>query len=214
MKDVPCFATENGVASLVLREIPYRQEAYVRIQDVQPGALPALLEECVSFCRMAGAEKIYAGGHDGLTLYPLHAAVYEMRGRAWVDREKLENLFPVTADTVARWRSLCNERMRRTDCAATQTAGDEKEILESGGAYFVHRAGELLGIGWLRGTELLAVCSAKPGAGERVMHTLMSLTEGAQITLEVASTNGRAIRLYEKLGFIRTGEKARWHRVG
>lgn len=214
MKDFPCFATENGVASLILKEIPYRQEAYIRMQDVQPGALEAFLEECVSFCRMAGAEKIYAKGHEALESRPLHAAVYEMRGRAWVNPEKLENLFPVTEETVARWRGICNERMRGTDCAATQTAGDEKEILESGGAYFVHSAGALLGIGWVKDGELLAVCSAKPGTGERVMHTLMSLAEGETMTLEVASTNERAIRLYEKLGFVRTDEKARWYRVG
>lgn len=214
MKDFPCFATENGVGSLVLREIPYRREAYIRVQDVQPGMLGAFLEECVCFCRMAGAERIYAEGQEGLESYPLHAVVYEMRGTAWVDVEKLENLFPVTQATVERWRAVCNQRMRQTDCAATQTAGDEGEILESGGAYFVHRAGQLLGIGWLRDTELMAVCSVSPGAGERVMHTLMSLAEGSQIRLEVASTNARAIHLYEKLGFIRTGEKARWHRVG
>jgi ribosomal-protein-alanine N-acetyltransferase len=33
----------------------------------------------------------------------------------------------------------------------------------------------------------------------------MSLDEGGQICLEVASTNGRAIRLYEKLGFKEDG---------
>ncbi|MGM9550322.1 MAG: hypothetical protein ACI3V5_10850 [Faecousia sp.] len=214
MKDFPCFATENGVASLILKEIPYRQEAYIRIQDVQPGQFVPFLEECVSFCRMAGAEKIYAKGPGELSHYPLHAAVYEMRGEAWVDQDKLVNLFPVTEATAGEWRQICNERMRAIDCAATQTAGDEKEILESGGAYFVHSAGELLGIGWLNDTELLAVCSVKPGAGERVMHTLMSLVEGGQMTLEVASTNSRAIHLYEKLGFLRTGEKVRWYRVG
>ena len=214
MKDFPCFATNNGVASLILKEIPYRGEAYIRIQDVQPGMLEPFLEECTAFCRMAGATAVYAKGHEGLSQYPLHAAVYEMRGQAWVDPQKLECLFPVTEATVERWRSVCNERMKATDCAATQTAADEKEILESGGAYFVHHEGELLGIGWLQDTELLAVCSAKPGAGERVMHSLMSLAEGAQMRLEVASTNTRAIRLYEKLGFVRTGEKARWYRVG
>ena len=46
------------------------------------------------------------------------------------------------------------------------------------------------------------------------MHTLMSLVEGAGMTLEVASTNEKAIRLYEKLGFLRTAEKVRWYRVG
>ena len=46
----------------------------------------------------------------------------------------------------------------------------------------------------------------KPGAGERVFYTLMSLVEGADMTLEVASTNQRAIRLYEKLELPGTGE--------
>ena len=27
MKDFPCFATDDGVASLILKEIPYSQEA-------------------------------------------------------------------------------------------------------------------------------------------------------------------------------------------
>ena len=70
MKDFPCFATDDGVASLILKEIPYRQEAYIRFQDVQPGRFAPFLQECVSFCRMAGAEKIYAQGHEELSQYP------------------------------------------------------------------------------------------------------------------------------------------------
>lgn len=213
MKDFPMFATEYGVASLVLKEIPYRGEAYITILDVQPGHFEDLLAECVSFCRMAGAEAVYAAGHEELEKYPLHTAIYEMRVTAWVDQEKLENLFPVTEATVGEWRRIYNARMRAVDCSATQTASDEKEIVNSGGAYFVHREGELLGIGWLDDTALLAVCGAKPGVGEQVMHTLMSLAEGAQMTLEVASTNTRAIRLYERLGFINVSEKRRWYRV-
>ena len=46
------------------------------------------------------------------------------------------------------------------------------------------------------------------------MHTLMSLVEGAQMTLEVASTNERAIALYEKLGFLKTAELSRWYEIG
>lgn len=214
MRDFPVFTTDFGVASLVLKEIPYRGEAYITMRDVQPGGLEEHLKECVSFCRMAGAEKIYAKGHPELERYPLHAAVYEMKGTAWVDTDKLECLFPVTEETVGQWRSICNERMRSIDCSATQTKADEQEILTSGGAYFIHHQGELLGIGWMADPELLLVCSVKPGAGERVMHTLMSLVEGAQMTLEVASTNERAIRLYERLGFLKTAEVTRWYRVG
>lgn len=213
MRDFPVFPTEYGVASLILKEIPYRGEAYITMQDVQPGGLEEHLKECVSFCRMAGAEKIYAKGHEGLMEYPLHTAVYEMRGNAWVDLGKLENLFPVTEATVAQWRGIYNKRMAAVDNAGTLEIKDEKRIVESGGAYFVHRNGELLGIGWLEDTKLLAIASAVPGAGVRVMHTLMSLVEGAQMTLEVASTNERANRLYEKLGFLKTAEISRWYRL-
>lgn len=214
MKDFPVFTTEWGVSSLILKEIPYRQEAYIHIRDVQPEGFEEHLKECVCFCRMAGADKIYATGHDLLNTYPIYTSVYEMRGTAWVDREKLENLFPVTEATVSRWRTIVNERMRTVDNAATLTASDEKEILRSGGAYFVHQAGKLLGVGWLEDTKLLLVAATQPGAGEQVMHSLMSLVEGADMTIEVASTNERAIRLYEKLGFLKTAIKSTWYQVG
>lgn len=213
MRDFPVFTTDFGVSSLILREIPYRQEAYIHIQDVQPDGLSEHLRECASFCRMAGAERIYASGHMDLQAYPQYMSVLEMQGTAWVDPQKLEHLFPVTEQTVSRWRSLMNERLRGVDNAATLTASDEKKILQSGGAYFVHHEGELLGAGWLEDTRLLLVAAAKPGAGERVMHTLMSLVEGARITIEVSSTNTRALRLYEKLGFLTVRNVLQWYDV-
>lgn len=211
MRDFPVFTTEYGVASLVLKEVPYRQEAYITMQaTIEP---EALLRECVSFCRMVGAERIYAKGHEMLSRFPLHTVVFEMQAAAWVEKDKLEHLFPVTDTTVNQWRSIYNEKMRHVDNAGTLEAKDEKRITESGGAYFVHRDGKLLGIGWLEDTKLLAVAATAFGAGERVMHTLMSLVEGAQMTLEVASTNNRAIRLYEKLGFLKTKELSKWYCV-
>ena len=212
MRDFPIFTTEYGVSSLILKEIPYKNEAYIRIRDVQEEFFQEHLLECASFCRMAGADRVLAAGHEKLEGCPLYVAMYEMRGTAWVDREKLANLFPVTEQTVGRWRSICNERMRRVPCAATQTSKEEADILK-GDAYFVHRDGDLLGIGWIRDGELLAVAAVKPGAGETVMHTLMSIVEGSTVTLEVASTNEKAIRLYEKLGFIKVREKTRWYEV-
>ena len=114
MKDMPVFDTEFGVASLILKEVPYRQEAYIIIQSaLQP---EELLKECVSFCRMVGAEKIYARGHVCLEAYPLHTIIYEMHGQAQVDREALANLFPVTKETVARWREISNASMTSARC--------------------------------------------------------------------------------------------------
>jgi hypothetical protein len=213
VKDFPVFTTEYGVSSLILREVPYRQEAYIHIQDVQPDGFSEHLKECVSFCRMVGAEKIYARGSTLLESCPLHTAVYEMRGTAWVDPSKLENLFPVTEETVSHWRGIYNKAMRNVDNAGTLESRDEKQIVASGSAYFVHRGGELLGIFWLEENKLLAIAAVQKGAGETVMHTMMSLREGMQMTLEVASTNERAIRLYERMGFLKTAELSRWYRV-
>lgn len=213
MRDLPFFITDNGVADLILKEIPYKQTAYIRVREAQPGELDQLIGECRAFCRMAGADHIYATGHPELERWPLYTEVLAMRGTAWVDREKLCSLFPVTEQTVTQWRQIYNERMASVHNSATLEARDEKRIAESAGAYFVHEDGDLLGIGWLEDTALLAVASVKPGAGEKVMHSLMSLIEGAVVSLEVASTNGRAIKLYEKLGFLPVASVSRWYDV-
>ena len=213
MKDIPMFTTEYGTASLILKEVPYRQEAYIRIQGAFPGMLKGLLEECVTLCTMAGAERIYASGAEDLTEYPLYTAVYEMRGEAVVDKQMICSLFPVTDATVTRWRQIYNEKMRSVDNAGTLTAFDEKQIVSSGGAYFVHKDGQLLGIGWMDDTKLLTIAATEPGMGRHVMHSLLSLVEGATVTLEVASTNVRAIRLYEKMGFVKSREISRWYRI-
>ena len=211
MRDFPMFTTEAGVASLIMKEIPYKEEAYIIIQDtLQP---KELLEECVSFCRMCGAEKIYARNHEILESYPQYCSIYEMRSQVCVDESKVEHLWPVTEETVSQWRQLMNERLRSVDNAATLEKRDEKQILESGGAYFVHRNGELLGAGWVADNELKLIASVVPGVGERVLHTLLSIIANQEVRLEVASTNERAIRLYEKSGFIKTAELRKWHRI-
>ena len=211
MQDFPMFTTEYGVASLILKEVPYRQEAYIIIQSaLQP---EELLKECVSFCRMVGAEKIYARGHEIVERYPLHCAIYEMRGSIDIEEEKVDNLWPVTGETIASWREFLNSQMRCVDNAATLDKKSEKEILEKGGAYFIHRAGKLLGAGWLAGEELMVIAAAEKGTGDRVFHTLLSASCPERLELQVASTNERAIRFYEKMGMIKTAELRRWYRV-
>lgn len=210
MRDIPLFTTEYGVSSLVLKEIPYKGQAYIHIRDVQEEGFSDHLKECVSFCRMAGAEEVFAAGHDSLERYPLYTAVWEMRGNSSLDAT--EALFPVTEATVSQWRKIYNERMRSVDNSGTLEARDEQRILNSG-TYFVHREGTLLGIGWMEDNKLLAIAAVEPGAGETVARSLFSLATEECILLEVASTNHRAIRLYEKLGFVKTREISRWYRV-
>lgn len=211
MRDFPVFTTEFGVASLVLKEVPYRQEAYITIQStLQP---EELLKECISFCRMVGAEKVFARGYAYVENYPMHCSILEMRGCVEVKDEKVANLWPVTKETVSQWRQFLNEKMRPIDNAGTLESKGEQEILDLGGAYFVHRDGELLGAGWLVGVELKMIATAKEGAGEGVFHSLLSAARPERLRLEVASTNLRAIRFYEKMGLIKTAELCRWYRV-
>lgn len=211
VKDFPVFTTEYGVASLILREIPYRQEAYIVVQSSETPE--KLLRECISFCRMCGAERIFARGHGILEDYPVHCSILEMRGNIQVDGTMVESLWPVTRENIGDWRSLLNRRMADVDNAGTLTSQGEQEILDRGGAYFIHRDGTLLGAGWITDGELMLIAAAKPGAGEQVLQTLLSAANGEPIRLEVASTNERAIRLYERLGFVKTAELRRWHRV-
>ena len=211
MKDFPVFPTSHGAASLTLKEIPYRQEAYIQIQSTQEPEL--LLEECIGFCAACGAERIYASGDACLERYPLHTSIYQMKGCLFLSEEEIPSMFPVTEATVSQWREIYNQKMRRVDNASTLESGDEEMILKTGGAYFIHNAGELLGIGWLVEDKLKALASVRAGAGERVCRAMQSLLPQQTITLEVASTNQKAIRLYEGLGFLKTDELSKWYRV-
>lgn len=211
MKDFPFFTTQNGAASLILKEIPYRKEAYIKILSSQdPGEL---LQECISFCRICGAEKIYASGDSCIEQYPVHTSVLRMRGEIALEENEIASMFPVTEQTVGKWRSLYNQKMTHVDNASTLEAKDEPRILESGGAYFIHNSGNLIGIGWLEENRIAAVASFIPGGGESVVKALQSIQPQQQLELEVASTNEKAIRLYQHLGFIATEEISKWHRV-
>lgn len=211
MRDFPVFTTENGVASLILKEIPYRGIAYVRIQDsLDP---KGLVDDCVSFCKAAGAKQIYATGHDFLENFPLHTTVLRMV----CDKSALPDtdaaLFPVQSDTVTQWQDHYNRRMKNVDNAAYMSGEDCKQMLVRGDGYFVHRGENLLGIGIAGADKIDAVISVVPGAGKDVLLALSHAVFSETISLEVASTNKRAIRLYESLGFIPVEECSNWYKI-
>lgn len=211
MRDFPVFTTENGIASLVLREIPYRGEAYITLQDTQTPEL--LLAECVDFCKMAGAENVYATGHGWLEKYPIYTDVVKMQRPRVGLPESNAALFPVTEKTIEQWRSCYNDRMKDVHNASTMTRNDGKQLLEKGGGYFVHRDEELLGIGIARGDKIETIASVKPGAGDTVLLALCSALFSENVALEVSSHNERAIRLYERLGFLKTKLLRTWYDV-
>lgn len=211
MKNIPVFTTENGAASLILKEIPYSQAAYIQIQDtLEP---EKLLAECVDFCRAVGAERIFAANHPYLERYSFHTAIWQMvRSREGLTDTDAA-LFPVTEQTLEAWRELYNRRMADVPNASYMTAADARQMLNRGDGYFVHRGEILLGIGMASGERIDAVVSAQSGAGQAVVLALNHALSGERITLEVASANERAVRLYEHMGFIPAQELSRWYRV-
>lgn len=211
MRDFPVFTTAHGVASLSLREVPYKGVAYITIQDTQEPE--ALLRECVDFCKTVGAQKIYATGHPFLESFPFYTAIWQMR----ILRQDLPKtdaaLFPVTEKTIEPFRSLHNEKMANIPNAATMTREDGEKLLTRGAGYFVYRGEVLLGIGIAAGDTVESVIGIKPGMGRDVMLALSAGLVSESIVLEVASANLPALRLYEKLGFVKTAELSRWFKV-
>ena len=211
MRDIPVFTTECGVGTLVLQEIPYSKTAYVKIQDASHPE--AFIEECKDFCRMAGAEKVYAAGHVALETYPLHAVIVQMR-RDLYDLQKTEaTLVPVSEHTLRDWCQIYNEKMASVPNAAYMTAVKGKQMLERADGYFIYSGDRLLGIGMAAVDRIDAVASIVAGAGADIVLSLCQMLPGSQVTLDVAEENIKAVRLYERLGFVKTVELSRWYKI-
>lgn len=209
MKDIPVFTTENGVASLTLREIPYRGIAYIKIQSsLEPDAL---VEECAEFCAACGAGKIVATGHPALEKYPFRNAVIQRRRSLDGLPDTDAALFPVQERSLKKWLEIYNTGMRNVANAAWMTEKDGIEMLQKGDGYFVHRGDTLLGIGRASGGKIGAIVAVQKGAGADVVLALCHALTADTAMLEVASNNERAVRLYDRLGFMPTAELSRWY---
>lgn len=211
MRDFPLFTTENGVGSLVLKEIPYSGIAYVTLRD---SAVPSLfLHDCLGFCKAVGAQTVYATGHEILEEYPVHTSVLLMSAPIEVIPETDASLFPITESTLTRWCEIYNDRMKNVDNAAYMSGKAAAELLKKGNGYFIHRDGELLGIGIASDDRIECVASYLPGSGKDIVSALTHALMCDRVILEVASTNKRAIALYESMGFIRTAELSKWYKI-
>lgn len=211
MKDIPVFTTEYGVASLILSQIPYREEGYIQVQSsLDP---KKLLEECSQFLRACGAERIYATGNDIPGNLPEHTTLLQMQ----IQREALPEteaaLWPVMPENIDSWAEIYNQKTIRIPMGAWLRDSQRKELLESGEGYFVHKNGQLLGIGKASGDTIHFVASVRPGAGADVVAALAGVSCEQVLHLTVASTNQKAVKLYEDLGFIKTRQLKTWYCV-
>ncbi len=211
MKDIPVFATQFGVASLTLKQIPYNACAYITLHDsVQPDAL---LHECISFCQAAGASAVFASGHAIVEQYPFHTCVLLMRCSRLQLPETTAVAHPLKQEQLEQFREIYNDAMRSIDNAAYMSLADGKKILSDGKGYLIYRDNILIGIGIVGGTQIDMLASIVPGSGKDVLLALNQVLSGEFVQVEVASSNSKAMRLYEKIGFEKCEELSHWFRI-
>ena len=93
------------------------------------------------------------------------------------------------------------------------TRNEGLALLKERSAYFVHKDDVILGIGIVSGDKIQAIAACQKGAGETVLKALCGVLDTDMICLEVASNNVPALRLYERLGFIKVGVTESWYQV-
>ena len=211
MRNIPMFTTGDGIASLILEEIPYKKCAYVRIQSALDPK--GLLGDCVTFCRAAGASRIYATGSDFLSSYPVFTEIWEMSCR----RNNLEcgkaKLLPLAQNTLSDWCDIYNKRMVDVPNAATMTSAAAKKLLDTEDAYFVYLENVCIGIGKAKNDRLDVIATCIPGHGTDVLLALCSILTEEYVKVQVASSNDRAVKLYKEHGFIKTDTISTWFSI-
>lgn len=211
MKNFPFFTTKYGVAALTLREIPYQGKAYIKLLDTKEPE--QLLKECVDFCRVVGADEIFASGAPCVEEYPLHTALLQMRCDSQSLGQTDAALWPVQPSAVSKFREIYNQKAKKLPNSVWMDDTEEKTMLSEGDGYFIHKDGKLLGIGRVKGEEIRFVGSVQAGAGEDIVRALSHAINGETVVLEVASVNHKAIELYSRLGFVATAELSRWYKI-
>lgn len=202
MRDIPVFTVPSGIATLILREIPPRGEAYVLLRGVFTSQ-EELLTECARFCRAAGAERVYYGGAD------VHAdgAAYATLLPRSILRTALPPTgalaVPIRPDEADEWQRLYRERFRSVPAAAS--------VCDARGACFVVESGRRIGLGAVSGDTLRAVAALERGRGADCVCALAALAQGERLRLTCAAENRSAMRLYDRLGFDAGEAVERWY---
>ena len=200
MKDIPLFTVTDGMASLILHEIPFRKEAYVWIRTVY-GRIGGLMEECAGFCRAAGAEKVYFSGNADLSAYPVYAKLIYRSANADT-LPKTHAIATPTADPSA-WLEHYRDRFRAVPAAQSTPSAE--------GQYDIFLNGELIGIGQLKEDLILSLASLRPGLGQDCLCALSLQSQSSKLRLLCAEENLPAMKLYDKLGFTVDGTKEVWY---
>lgn len=215
MKNIPVFTAVNGIASLILQEIPHSGKAYILIRSVWTGAA-ALLEECRGFLRAAGAEEVYAswGVEDlpGEHAYDLIAMTCRKADLPGPQRDL--DLEPLTRENGEAYLRIYNRCFQTVSGAATYGPRDLERLYGEDKAWLVKENGIYAAVAEIseEGLEGIAVLPEFRGLGYHLALAVLPMVPSLTLNLKVAGNNSRAIALYERLGFTPTHTVSRWFR--
>lgn len=217
MKNIPVFTSSYGIATLILREIPWSGSAYVLVRSVWNGQKAALLEECKGFCRVVGAKEIFAT-YDMEALPAEHA--YDMltmtRPKAGLPvSEHPIDPEPLTRENSADYLRIYNTCFVSVPSAASYDAAALEPIYGEDLAWLAKVDGVYAGVAEISktGLEGIAVLPEYRGLGYELALAVLPMVPSTELRLKAASTNRRAIALYERLGFACAGTEKRWWRL-
>ncbi len=200
MRDIPLFTAANGMATLILHEIPFRGDAFVWIRTLY-GSIEGLIKECQSFCSMAGAERVYFSGDMDLSAFPLYARlIYRSIDRAALPATEA---VAVPVEDPVLWLEQYRRTFRQVP-AAQSTPSEE-------GRYDIRMGKELIGIGQIQEGMLMSVASLRPGMGAACVSALCAHSEGPRVRLVCAEENLPAMKLYDRMGFSKEEVKEVWY---
>lgn len=219
MNNIPVFTAQGGTATLILREIPISEKAYILLRTVLPGMEEALVTECASFCGMCGAKQIFAEWADGdLSFLPHAYDIYRLHvERSALPAGKPVTLTPMTPENDAIYQRIYNRCFLGVSHALSYDRGQIQRIYREHQPAFLalDEKHKPYGIGELHGDELAAVAVLPKfrGMGTDLAIALLNRCDGEDLKVTVASDNDAAMHLYEKLGFHLSGVESKWYRV-
>lgn len=219
MNNIPVYLSQGGTATLILREIPHKQTAYIILRSFLPQMLPLMIQDCVSFCKNCGAERCLLSTADpkvSLTL-PKAYEIFYMRAQKDLLPPCITPvcLAPMAPENESIYQRIYNRCFRDVSHALTYEQEQLERIYREGQQAFVALTpdGCPCGMGELHGNELAAVGLLPEfrGQGKALTLSLLAQCPGPELTLTVVSDNERAIGLYEALGFTITGTESVWY---
>lgn len=218
MKNIPMFTSAYGLATLILKEISWNGRAYVLVRSVWNNQAAELLEECRGFCRAVGAEELYASW-DTNELPAEHA--YDMidmtcpKALLPAPRQPV-TLEPVTPETAEDYLRIYNQCFRQVPGAASYDRKSLEPLYGEDLVWLARVDGQYAAVAEIsrEGLEGIAVLPEYRGLGHDLAATVLQMIPNPVVRLKVASTNLRARRLYERLGFTEAGISRKWYRLG